>query len=165
MSLSIRRLEHLTTDWTHHLSAACFSVRWRHWPPMLTYSIITCQSEINIKYQISQGICVAKSLRIHDAKFSAKCAVTEFWNCNNFWNSEIITTSYDFDSTVSPIEIRFRFRLWRRNWSNIRFRPGFGYSQSAVAQIRFRPKHYPRNAETAKIVKLARTITLWKSGS
>jgi len=48
----------------------------------------------------------------------------------------------------------------------MRFRPGFGYGQSglAVAQIRFRPKHY---AQTPKL-KLARTVTLalavWQLG-
>ena len=36
MRLSIRRLEHLTTDWTHHLSTACFSVWRSHRPAMLT---------------------------------------------------------------------------------------------------------------------------------
>ena len=39
----------------------------------------------------------------------------------------------------------------------MRFWPGFGYGHSALAQIRFRPKHYTKTAET---VKLARTVTL-----
>jgi len=56
----------------------------------------------------------------------------------------------DLLAEQSPTEIQLRLR--RQKWPNTRFRPGFGYGQSAEAQIQFRPKHY------AETVKLAWTV-------